>query len=642
MIMPILEKVLLLKQKMFTYRWLLGITLLIVCVFFELHGSSIGLYANVFGYPDLNIVILGKNRPIRSDEWIVFTPFAFSQYFTGFSYISDIVRGTATDMFMVYGQPVWDIGMIFRPTQWGYLFLQPGEGLAFFWMSRWIFLFLISFEFGRLLTNNQKNMSFAYAMMIAFAPVVQWWFSVNSFVEILMFGQGAILLWKRYLLAEQIKYRLTYIMGIFWCAGVYLFAIYPAWQVPFAYVFLIIFIWVGMQYKKEFSKRKGDLLFWGMGLILFVIPVIHVFQNSWDMIQLVKNTEYPGSRQSTGGSLHIRDLFVYGNSLFLPYFDVTGNSNNCEAASFFSVAPMGLIFFLRQNFSKKKDLLLIMLVAVNVIFIFWGIAGMPIWLSKLLLLSRTTENRITSAIGFLDILIFFRAMALTDFKEFSPKTINKFVAVGMAMFIVYCGSAVLPTWVSLKKAAIEFTVLFWLFSLLLSGKKSAFVKCISIIMLVVGLTVNPIAHGVASVYGNPIGGKISSIVNQDRQGLWLVEGGMRAMEDYPIMFGAPTINSVNVYPNLERWGRLSLMAEDKKIYNRYAHIAINLTDNAKSAFSLIQLDFFKINLSVDDLKTLQVKYIFTRNKLNNLQTSNVQFSELFRENGFYIYKVEYI
>jgi len=639
-IMLIEKKISLLMQKMFVHRWLLGLIVLVLCVILELHGSSIGLYAKIFDYPDSNIVIFGKNRAIRSDEWLVFTPFAFSQYFTNFAYFGDIVRGTATDMFMVYGQPVWDIGMIFRPTQWGYLFLKPGTGLSFFWMSRWIFLLLISFEFGRVLTNDKKYMSFAYAMMVAFAPIVQWWFSVNAFVEILMFGQGSILLWNSYLLSGKFKFRLLYILGIYWCAGGYLFSIYPAWQVPFAYIFLSLFIWLAIKHKAQFAQRKGDLVFWGIGLILLLVPVIHVLQNSWDTIQLVKNTEYPGSRQSAGGALAIRDLFVYGNSLFLPYYDVTRNSNNCEAARFFSMAPLGMLLVSRQIFHKKNDMLLIMLVVVNVIFMFWGIVGMPLWLSNLLLLSNTTEERIISAIGFLDMLILFRALAIIDFKDFFQKKINICVAAGMAAFIVYCGSAALPTWISSKMAAIEFTVLFYLFILLLSGKTNTFVKWISIVMLVAGLTVNPISHGVASVYDNPIGEKISSIANQDR-GLWLVEGSMREIIDYPIMFGAPTINSVNVYPDLARWGKLSSAEADKKIYNRYAHIIVNLTDREKTAFSLKFADLMQIDLNLHDLKFLQVKYILTRNRLSYLQSEEVCFLELFKEHGFYIYKVKY-
>jgi hypothetical protein len=51
--MGILEKIPVFKQKIFVYRWFLGLALLVVCVFWELHGSSIGLYAKIFGYGDI-------------------------------------------------------------------------------------------------------------------------------------------------------------------------------------------------------------------------------------------------------------------------------------------------------------------------------------------------------------------------------------------------------------------------------------------------------------------------------------------------------------------------------------------------------------------------------------------------------------
>ncbi len=116
---------------------------------------------------------------------------------------------------------------------------------------------------------------------------------------------------------------------------------------------------------------------------------------------------------------------------------------------------------------------------------------------------------------------------------------------------------------------------------------------------------------------------------------------MREIIDYPIMFGAPTINSVNVYPDLERWGKLSSAAADKKIYNRYAHIVVNLTDRENTAFSLKFADFMQIKLNLHDLKILQVKYILTRNRLSYLRSEDVCFLELFKEHGFYIYEVKY-
>ena len=140
------------KDKVFNfiykYRYPLSLILIAIAVLFQIHGSSISeLHLNSSHH-----TLFGIPRTIRSDEFNVNTMLAFSQYPNNFSYFSEIVRGSLTDMFIVYGQPAWDVGMLFRPFLIGYLFLNQGQGLSFFWMGRLIVLFLISFEFGMLIT----------------------------------------------------------------------------------------------------------------------------------------------------------------------------------------------------------------------------------------------------------------------------------------------------------------------------------------------------------------------------------------------------------------------------------------------------------------------------------------------------------
>ena len=67
-------------EKIFKYRYLIGILILAICVVFEISGSSIGCWNNFLDGKEKN-VILGKSRSIRSDEWAVNTPMAFSQKF---------------------------------------------------------------------------------------------------------------------------------------------------------------------------------------------------------------------------------------------------------------------------------------------------------------------------------------------------------------------------------------------------------------------------------------------------------------------------------------------------------------------------------------------------------------------------------
>ena len=144
---------------------IIAIIILLICVLFELNGSSIGCWQNFLntGVEKSN-VIFGKSRRVRADEWATFTPMMFSQKLDGFHYISSLIRGGNTDVFIVYGLPVLNILQIFRPFQIGFLVLGSSRGLSFYWLSRFLLLFLVSFEFGMIYTKKNKNLSFIYSM----------------------------------------------------------------------------------------------------------------------------------------------------------------------------------------------------------------------------------------------------------------------------------------------------------------------------------------------------------------------------------------------------------------------------------------------------------------------------------------------
>lgn len=95
------------------------------------------------------------------------------------------------------------------------------------------------------------------------------------------------------------------------------------------------------------------------------------------------------------------------------------------------------------------------------------------------------------------------------------------------------------------------------------------------------------------------------------------------------MFGAPTINSVNIYPALDRWKKLDPNGENFQIYNRYAHIRIKL-GNEPTKFYPEFLDAFNLDLNVDDIPKLEIKYIMSRNHdLENLSSANVKIKKKF-------------
>ena len=632
-------------EKIFNWRWKIGGIFFIICVIFEIHGSSIEIYSEIFHHPEFSDILLGKYRFIRSDEWMVFTPFAFSQYFTNFSMISDVVRGTATNMFLTYGQAVWDIAMIYRPAQIGYLFLDAGSGLAFFWAGRQIIILLVSFEFARLILQVNKKLCVLYAIMVGFSPFVQWWYSVAGAAELFFAGQGLVIFWKLYLERAEEKIRFLHGVGFLWCAGIFIFIIYPAWQIVFGYVYLICLIAVSLEKSDTLKILWRDKFFWLIGFAVMIAPILHIVYISQDMIKIQMATEYPGQRFIPGGELQLYYMLVHSICSLLPFKDLQEISNNCEMSTFYSMAPLGLIMsFLVMWQRKIFDKLTILAMALPFALIFFQVAGLPNWLAKITLLSNVLEVRARPATDFLQLILLFRSLKFIQ--EFPSKFKSLILAELIAVASAFAVYKFLPDWFRFGRAFYSMaflTVSAFLFLMPMNKKRAAI---LAVMMLSMGVTVNPINSGVDVVYKLPIGQKISEIVQQEissgqPKSLWITEShGL--IKNVPIMFGAPTINSINVYPALERWKKLDPEGKNFKIYNRYAHIAIKLQDKP-TEFEFIALDQFRIKLNVSDLPKLNVGYILSSNGgLQNLSKPNIEIVRIYNDAGIFIYKINYL
>ena len=628
-------------KKIYTYRWYIGMVLWALCVLMEIHGSSIGLYSNLFHEPDTNTVLFGKNRPIRTDEWVVNTPLAFSQYFNNFSYFSQIVRGGLTDMFIVYGQPILSPATLFHPFLLGYLFLSPAKGLAFFWMGRWILLFLVSFEFGMLIARQNKKCALIYGVSIALSPLVQWWFAVNGIAEILIFGQAGILLLRAYLKETSYVWRMVLGGGVTFALGSYIFVAYPAWQVTCGYVFLAVMIWMLWEERQKFS------LSWMDGVIAFAaIAVIAwigmlVWSNSAETIKTIRQTIYPGSRFCLTAGLpfltFVQYALNYAVDLLLPVRDLSV-LNSCEAARMFDLFPLGILLAAGYCWKNRRfDGLLRNLLLAQCLFLAWCFFTWPAWFAKFSLLSNVTP-RILLGIGMINLMLLVRTLALWQFSLEKRKAY-------LGAFVFASGSAFLacisdPGVMHIKYGVIFLLILYPLFYWGLRRDLKKFTAAILIVLIYAGGGVNPIARGTASIYKHDVMDKILEITAKN-QDLWLVVSDVTFNNDIPIMGGAPTINSVNIYPDLQRWGKLDISGKNHDIYNRYAHITVQLTQG-ETVFSLKAPDSFVVNLNIDDLSILNVRYIYTDKNLDGLHGQKVRLVKEIEKNGISIYQVNFV
>lgn len=185
------------------------------------------------------------------------------------------------------------------------------------------------------------------------------------------------------------------------------------------------------------------------------------------------------------------------------------------------------------------------------------------------------------------------------------------------------------------------SIFFLIFKSYKNRYKKIFMGTIVLISFLSGMFINPIQKGLDVVYDNPLSKAIFEINNSEDE-LWVVEGLSFPIINYPIMMGARTINSTNFYPDNERWRILDKEGKFENIYNRYAHININIVDKKYSIFLENEdRDSFGVDLSVDDLKKLGIKYILTVNSFENMSNEKIIFKERYNDQNFKIYEVIY-
>lgn len=635
-------------DQIYRKRFLLAGGALILCVTFELSGSSILYWQHYFDNSKAYEALIGVARAVRSDEWAVNTPMALSQYFNAsgaFPYFSETIRGALTDVFLVYGQPVKDLAVIFRPFHWGYLLLDPARGLSFFWAGRLIALFLVSFETGMMICRDDKKLALIYGALIAWAPIVQWWFAVNGLVEMLLFGQLALLMTKKYLATDQLKKKIVFAIVFFISAGAYLFTFYPSWQISLAYVFGIFFISLVLEDRKKIAFELKDwLLLLGL-LIIFILSVALILLKSSETISLVMGTVYPGSRFETGGGQLYR-YFLYPGNLFFATSRALPFGNSSELSMFFDFFPMGMFLSFWIIFKEKqKDLFLSLFLILLLVLSAYCLFTWPGMLAKVTLLSNIQPYRVSLAVGFVNILLLVRSLALLK-TPVSPK-IAASLAVLLAFMMAIGTQKAYDTYINTPMLAIITLLLAVSFYAMLSIKKNVsrnlLLAAVMFVAFVGGVFVNPLTKGLDVIYDQEIIKLIQS-VNEEKNGLWIVdsEAGLGyPLNNLPIMAGAATINSTNVYPNLERWQLLDPQGEYDDVYNRYAHISMHLCEpeDVGQPFVLDSADLFTVNLSLNDLKTLNVGYVLTKRDLTGLSQDVVSLTLLGSENGFNLYQV---
>lgn len=643
---------------LFKWRFLFALGLFVILVVLQISGSSIGFWdylLNNAPNAETEGVLYGVPRAIRSDEYIVFTPMALSQEYVGYDSISNIVRNVDTNLTMVYAQPCWALATLFRPFFWGYLISGSAYGLSFFWCGRVIALLVVSFEFGRFITHDNRCAALAYALILSLSPIVQWWFSVNGTAELLIFAQGGVLAFSAFLRAPTLLRRIASASLASYAAGCFILIIYPAWQVTVGYVIVALCIADIIRCRNEnvgalekgVGFRKAFVSYWLVLLCTLAVLAIFIaiiLLSSMDVIRAVSNTAYPGHRVETGGGLAPL-LFDWAISWLYPIECGTIVPNVCERASMFSLFPLGILLSL-PVLRRERDPYLISLLIVEVLLLAFGIVGFPAWLAKLTLLSNALTSRIPFALGFIDIILLFRAISLLNESGWQSQSTRISTPIIVAISLVFgIGSAIL---VMLLSPTVAFKVFLGLSALLASlaayaalsfatGRSDSFnLACVALVIAFAGLCVNPVQQGVDVLKDDELLKEVTSLAAEDPEATWA--GDNNVASQALIASGAPTVTSVAVYPDLNTWRKIDPTGENEEIYNRYAHITMEVTEG-DTEFAITSPDAFTVKVNENDIANLGIDYWLSKNDLTAHNSAGMSFVPLDSNGIWTIYKV---
>lgn len=624
------------------YDWIFDKRVLIAFVLFFLgvankfNFSSISQF-DLYVQPDLGSQyvkpIFGESRRIRSDEWNASLTRAISAEYSNYGKTNDIPRATEVTNISASGL-YKSYSALARPQDWGYYLFGSEYGVSYIWCFQMAFGFLFSFELCYIISSKKRLVALMGACLIWFSSFNMWW----SIATWLFAGQAALVMFYYFIHTENRGKRLFF--GLFTAifATDYAVSLYPAWQVPAGFVYAAILIWMFVDGWSIIKRYKWCDWLLAVGCVGFMVSIGVAYLKDYSEYMLaITNTVYPGTRVSYGG-LSIYKLFGYIPALFAPFYV---QANSSELSCFISFFPipfiLGIVLLVKE---KGKDLLMAMLLVISAILSIYCIVEIPAPLAKMLLLTFSMPTRVADIVGYVQVLLLVIVISKSEkIKQPDWKIMTICMTVVMAVTL-YSIHTYYPEYLRMIYFVVIAIGIGCIGVLIFSNCKISYRRIgmilLTVLVLYTGLSVNPLVKGLDAIKSKPVAKKVAEIVEKDPGAKWIALDTI-VNSNFLVACGAPTINSVNYIPNMEFWKKLDPAGEQEEVYNRYAHLAISLT-NEDTSMELIQTDAIQLNLSYSDIEKLDIKYIWSIKELKS--NADVKFKTLYTEDGVILYEVQ--
>ncbi len=607
--------------------WFFPIILfLILCLFtlLKISGTSAGVNHQILYGPTSKdpALILGKPEPIRSDEWLVVTQMTIAQAKSNYPKVNSNL-GLGEDMSVVPIAPYKEWSETFRPQDLAFFVMPLENAFAFKWWLMGYLLIVSCYFFVLTILPNKKLLAIGISTALFFSAFIQWWYvysSLGSLYYSFFIATTIIMLmrekqrWKKITLSALLTFLLVCFALVF----------YPPFQIACGLVLLAFLVGYFIENYRSWAKNKTfkNIYFvGGSALISLLIFGVFLITHS-GVIKTIEHTAYPGTRSIQSGGItsyhflasHLGHQFLSdtANSQYL--IDNKSPSNQSEASNFLLLAPflfLPTLWLIYREYKQKKalDWPLIFLNIFFVVFLMELFVPGFTSVSKLLLLNKVGSSRVLLGMGLLNVMII-----ILFIRNLSKKTVvlNKY-AIGAYCLLVLMVELIVSlhahysfgTFIGLRRAILFSLPLPIVIYLLLRMRFLLAISLYLIFSLFISIGVNPLYKGLGTLTNSPLNNAVQHVgTNSDKR--WITDGGY--LENVALMNGKHSLTGVYYYPQLGLWD--TIPGVKKSDYNRYAHVAFQVSDDSASPtkLKLNSQDGFSV-MSSDCSKYLQQEHV---------------------------------
>lgn len=593
-------------------------------------GSSVSVYEISAGKtPSEAGLSYGQARPVRSDEWLVRTPWLMNQVDNGLP--STTASGIGLHDVSVVGDiPAMSLDILVRPHHISSWFLSADRALAAEWWT-WHFIMAVGVFALLYSVTRRAGIASGAGVILALSPSTQWWVAPGTFTTV-GYGSFAAAFFIMALNHEKRRSRFIFAALAGWAFSCFVCTLYVPWMITTMVIVGLIVLGVIVEKVSSSTVKRqelGRILVAAIVFCAFAVPLILSFAlRHFDAMQAVSGTVYPGQRAAErGGTLNPATIF--GAPFDYNAFDTqtvtvngTNQSENSSGVIYLIpviVALFGLTATRHRILHNQVSAALFSCLTAGIALLSWAILPLPSYVGRFLLLDRVPPGRLPPALAFVSVVVlalfvcFLSAENLRLQRRVAAISVMTFSFVQLWAAGQYrLDQSIIDMWKPVLITAVLASAIYVSFQ----GRPRigfSVLLCFGVMQFV---HINPIQVGADPLLKNPV----SSLVHQVEKSLgsdigWLTLGGDVYLRGSIEATGARLVSGISRYPNDESWRILDPQGLYEDVWNRYAHLAFEAGElGSDPVMSTPQADVVYVTVDPCDtrLKQLGVDVIVTQ------------------------------